>query len=362
MIPYEKFCETANMTPPKEVYETAAKNGEFENVDFLQEEYLQRIQKEYRLFHRYFEPILAAAAEIRNDEFLRTYANLHRVAAFNPTNRVGLIKQTPDNPALCYAPLFALLAHIDKAEEEMCRRGVEQDVRLAVHSVHEKRIANHEAKRGFPAFNDSDWFHHFLIPDIYPIGNLEFEITTLWCSDSVFRSAKGDIVALRDVQETAETFCGKRLLRGGAETEDVVLNKAEYCRFLEPGDDVISVHIPKGTPLNDEICVDSYKRACQFFKKHYPDRPAKAMLCRSWLMDPALAEILNENSKIVGFQSRYRRFAAQSNGREVFVFVFDGYPEDLNTLPEDTSLLRAMKKRYLQNDPIYAYFGILDLE
>lgn len=77
-------------------------------------------------------------------------------------------------------------------------------------------------------------------------------------------------------------------------------------------------------------------------------------------MDPALAEILDENSKFVGFQSRYRRFAAQSNGREVF--VFDGYPEDLNTLPEDTSLLRAMKKRYLQNDPVYAYFGILDLE
>ena len=124
MISYEDFCKTAKMTPPKEVYEKAAKNGELENVDFLQEEYLQRIQKEYRLFKRYFEQILDAATEIRNDEFLRTYVNLHRVAAFNSTNRVGLIKQTPDNPALCYASLLALLAHIDKAEEEMVHRNI----------------------------------------------------------------------------------------------------------------------------------------------------------------------------------------------------------------------------------------------
>lgn len=361
MIPYEKFCETANMTPPKEVYETAAKNGEFENVDFLQEEYLQRIQQEYQLFKFYLEPVIAAAKQIQNDEFLLTYTNLHRVAAFNPTQRVGLIKQTADNLALCYAPLLALLAHIEKAEAEMVRRNIPKEQRLAVHSVHEKRIIRHKEKRGFPAFNDSSWFFHFLIPDIYPIGNLEFEITPLWCTDSVFRSASGDIVALRDFVETADAFRGKQLLRGGV-TKDVVLPKSEFTLFLEPGDDVISVHIPGKTPLDDAICVDSYKRAWQFFKEHYPDRPAKAMLCRSWLMDPALADILNENSKIVGFQSRYKRFAADSNGKEVFVFVFDGYPEDLNTLPEDTSLLRALKKRYLQDDPIYAYFGILDLE
>ncbi len=176
---------------------------------------MRRIQRDYQVFDRYLEPIIVAAKQIQNDEFLLTYTNLLRVAVFNTTNRVGLVKQTADNLALCFAPLLALLAHIDKAEEEMCRRNIPKEMRLAVHSLHKKIIVGHEKRRGFPAFNDSSWFFHYLIPDIYPIGNLEFEITPLWCTDSVFRGVDGNIVALRDIKETADAYVGKRLSRGG---------------------------------------------------------------------------------------------------------------------------------------------------
>lgn len=363
MLYYEEFCKTAGMTPPQEVYESAQNEGELENRRFLQEDYLLHIHKDYSLFPQYIEEIVSAAKQITADEFLLVYANLLRVAAFNTgSRRVGLMAPKAENPALCYAPLLALLAYIDKAEEEMRRRNIPQDIRLSVHSVYEKSITNYKKRNGFAAFDASSysWYIHFLVPDIYPIGNLEFELTTMWCEDSVFRSANGTIATLREIEETEDSYKGKRILRGGTGFEEAVLSKAEYSRFLEPGDDVISVHIPRGTRLDAPTCAASYKRAQQFFKTYYPERPVKATVCRSWLMDPALAECLDSGAKILGFQNMYQRFPAESAGREVFTFVFNGYPEDLNTLPEDTSLFRALKKRYLQENPIYAYFGVLD--
>ncbi len=351
------------MTPPKGLYESAKKENEFENREFLQEDYLRRIHKSYSLFPLYIEEIVCAAKQITADEFLLTYTNLLRVAAMKGLEEeMASIPPKAESPALCYAPLLALLARVEKTEEEMHRRNVPEDMKLSVRSVYERAINNHKKRNGFAAFPASaySWYVHYLLPDVYPIGNLEFEITTMWCKDSVFRSTDGKIATLREVEETEDCYKGKRILRGGKDFEDVVLSKAEYSRFLEPGDDVISVHIPKETNLDASLCKESYKRAQQFFQTCYPERPVKATVCRSWLMDPALADCLNSGSKILGFQNMYQLFPAQSGGKEVFTFVFNGYPEDLNTLPENTSLFRALKKRYLQDDPIYAYFGVLD--
>jgi hypothetical protein len=77
------------------------------------------------------------------------------------------------------------------------------------------------------------------------------------------------------------------------------------------------------------------------------------------MLAPELAEFLRPTSNLLGFQRDYLPYPVPSEGEDVFVFVFGTHPRDLSTLPEDTSLRRALKQLYLDGGYLYEYCGVI---
>ena len=85
----------------------------------------------------------------------------------------------------------------------------------------------------------------------------------------------------------------------------------------------------------------------------------KALYCHSWLLDPALKDLAKKGSNIVSFGSRFLRYPTVSEGRGVFMFLFRKYVDNLEELPENTSLERAVKAHYLEGKYVYEVGGVI---
>ena len=110
---------------------------------------------------------------------------------------------------------------------------------------------------------------------------------------------------------------------------------------LGPESRVINVHIPRsGAPLDREACRASYREAAAFFAE---DADAIAFVCHSWLLYPAHASMLAEQSRIRLFASDYELLEWRDDpGNEdlwrLFDCLYDGNPDHL---PGNTSLRRT---------------------
>ena len=196
-------------------------------------------------------------------------------------------------------------------------------------------------------------------PDIFKIGTLQYEIKKYDCDD-IYRDENGCLVPLRNASVQNGVCIGTSIKRGGADGETVSF-KGEPA--LLKGDGVISVHIPAKADITEETCRKNNKTALEFFARYYPEYSIKAFMCHSWLMDPQLSELLRPDSNILGFQKFFApTLHTSSSGDEAIYFVFGKCPKNLDELPETTTLTRSLKKRYLENNPVYAHLGIHFLE
>lgn len=113
------------------------------------------------------------------------------------------------------------------------------------------------------------------------------------------------------------------------------------------GDACIGVHIPEGPPLEPALVDESLAMAGSFLRRHFPPgRPRqrrRVATCRSWLLDPQLADYLPPGSRILSFQRRFELVPTVEPGdRDVFQFVFRAEPgADPGSLPQSTLMERA---------------------
>jgi len=115
----------------------------------------------------------------------------------------------------------------------------------------------------------------------------------------------------------------------------------------------LSVHIPSDVVMTREALVDSYNQAKLFFAKHFGS--FTAIECNTWLLSPALRPMLPENSKILNFQADYEILSTTPDGQNFLRWVYwldEKEQPDLNTLPENTSLQRAIKLHLLNGGKI----------
>jgi len=107
---------------------------------------------------------------------------------------------------------------------------------------------------------------------------------------------------------------------------------------FEPRDGFLSVHVPEECgPLTPAACDASFARAREVF----PD--AGEARCRSWLLDPQLAGLLPATSNIVAFQRRFELLdEGENEDARVLEFVFHTLEPDLDRLPQETTLQRAI--------------------
>jgi hypothetical protein len=124
-------------------------------------------------------------------------------------------------------------------------------------------------------------------------------------------------------------------------------NRGEISLSDGPCGFALSIHIPPLRGLTPELCALAIAQAEDFFAEHFPEEPVALFTCRSWLLDPQLAQYLPATSNIVQFQRRFHllpvprtRDLAPSDG-EVAEYVFGRAIGDLETADRETRLQRA---------------------
>lgn len=123
----------------------------------------------------------------------------------------------------------------------------------------------------------------------------------------------------------------------------------------------IDVHVPGGAPLTPALCAVSYAEAADFFRKHYGMTDI-LFGCHSWLLSPDLENILPAKSNILAFSRSYTILETRTDPTSSAVsFIFDipALPADTDTLPEDTSLRKAIKKHLKAGNTINTAFGVM---
>lgn len=128
------------------------------------------------------------------------------------------------------------------------------------------------------------------------------------------------------------------------------------------GASYIDVHIPGGTPLTPELCAASYAEAAAFFQDRY-GMNSILFGCHSWLLSPELATILPEKSNILAFAQDYTIFETRidpASSAVNFIFHVPSIPADIDSLPEVTSLQKAIKLHLKAGKTINTAFGVME--
>ena len=157
-------------------------------------------------------------------------------------------------------------------------------------------------------------------------------------------------------EETDSSVRGYEIIDGKITKNLAYLNDEWLC-VLKRGDQILKVHIPANGAFTKDVIHESYANAKQIFSKYYKDFAFKAFACHSWMMSMELKEILKPTSNLIGFQNDYVRYPIHAKGEDVFNFVFKLKFTTYEDMPEDTSLQRAIKQRYLSGEYVYEYGG-----
>ena len=289
-------------------------------------------------------------------------------------------------------PFVVLITEIPALYEKFKKRRVPDDVIAQTLRQFEDCVYLTEERTGKTGYLKRYFDHMLLYPDekILNIGRLRFQMVPELESDvSVLESEDGEIAVLFDgakinsagrlfgtppksdnkegfvawVTETDDSFIGYRADRNGnCDFKPQKFPKEKWHRILGKGDPVLSVHIPSVGSFTKEVCEESYRRAREIFKACYPEFEYKAFHCHSWMLDPQLEAFLSEASNVLAFQRKFIPYAGESEGTEVFNFVFKMTSKVVEEIPEDTSLQRALKKLYLDSKYIYEYEGVFTNE
>lgn len=130
---------------------------------------------------------------------------------------------------------------------------------------------------------------------------------------------------------------------------------------MPDADIAIDTHIPQGEPLRAKDCLQSFAMAKDFFKKYFPDQSPKYFMCESWLLSPALAEVLPEESNIVKFMRLWTNSPFPQDGKSTQaierVFGRKYSLETLDSVPQNSSLQRALKQYLLSGKAVDAAAG-----
>lgn len=117
----------------------------------------------------------------------------------------------------------------------------------------------------------------------------------------------------------------------------------EYEMAVMEEEEVISIHIPSDADITNEKCRSSYLAAREFFKTYFPDYHYKHFACETWLLSPALKEIVAPNSRILEFQNAFRLVKLIPDAPDYMEWVFKNPTLSIDEVPQDTSMQRKMK-------------------
>lgn len=126
-------------------------------------------------------------------------------------------------------------------------------------------------------------------------------------------------------------------------------------RTFAAGLPMLEIHIPAGAPLEPSAVRDSLAQAWTFFEKERPE----LMYCHSWLLSPALKQLLPQTSNILRFQALFGVYDEDFASRQAEERVFGDILEDISAYPESTGLQKALKQFLLGGGRVGMGSGVI---
>ena len=371
-----------------EIYATTAKTDE-PACDLA---LIDCLQKDLSFFGEYYDQVRKTAELINLDKNRSAWIkNAVAYAHISKTAQCRTIPvPQPDGTLLsAMLPVYILVPLIPAAMEEYRRRGFpEEEIRSFMAGFKGSMRAT-ERRIGLPGLDGVyfNWQCLFAKAVIYKAEGLQFELRQLPANAAYIKNKQtGQVLTMMNkgmvhrsglqmlgsagyeddagafevsFEEDDENFYGYPCDNHRIATTRQTFSKKEWEIFLRPGDDVLSIHIPRGCDISQEA-VDRYFRAgFKIADERYPDYNCKALYGYSWILDPHLEELLGAESKIAGFQRRFIKYPPKTDGTAAFMFVFNGKPANLADLEETTSLHRKLKQVYLEGGYNHPYAGII---
>lgn len=222
------------------------------------------------------------------------------------------------------------------------------------------------------AFTCVRWLRLHVKGDLFQFGRLQFHVMLFGDSVRVYRRlADGEVLVLaapgqrftaegfydgaggafhRDAwfsewkEENGRLTANRIHPRGRAIRKPVTLDLKEWRLTLDAASAVLNTHIPRGPKITLDDWKDSIRRGFAFFEAFRPASASPAAcVCRSWMFDARLQDLLPDSSGMVALQKRLTLFPyCASGGRAGLTFIFGDQNIDLDKAPRDTSLRRAL--------------------
>lgn len=300
--------------------------------------------------------------------YRRTY-NHPEIEEFNNWPWPSLEKAFPDEQAgiICLLIVLAMVPFVQNLHQRMgIPESITQDTCLQIKCFVENHKKGNNGLHGI-SFGELPWIRHYIGGRLFRLGRMEYKIKMLSDFPLVFRHKKtGEVLALAgpdqrfnregfvagpDERENvwiSSLFENEQIVKGTpfspysmALPEEITLDKSDWQYVLGNGNIALDMHIPSGGGMDPDTCLDSMQRAFDFFTKHFPEQPAEAIVCWSWIFNTQLEELLPD-SNLAKFMRELYLFPIKSTGNEGLNFVFCRDYDDWSKAPRETSLQRAL--------------------
>lgn len=381
------------------IYDRVMDDYEKNGCVYATPEYYELIDEKYSMLKDFKEDYKRAAVEIAGDDALCRFLALLCEAMkdrehINDDLKELDVPKTADGSYHIKYEMLTGLASVSTADYTyslLKARGVPAKQIDYAMGLFENMVRTYKARNeGRAGAMSFAWYQLGVDAKLFKTTRLQMEVGAKFVRDTyVFENACGKTVAMTNglrvhrsgyilgcagytdeegafdttFEETEDAYIGYAHTRHGrVESEKTVLKKSEWKKIIEPRDPVVSVHIPPGGNMTDELIEQSFNEAKEYLARYYPDFDYKAFVCGSWLMDEQLVDLLGEEKNISKFCKRFDKVGRKSQGRAVFSFVYllhDVKNVDYNALPESTTLERILKKHYLDGKSIYEIYGYI---
>jgi hypothetical protein len=381
----------------EEIYEKAMARYDAEGCFLTDPAYYASVAERYGIFQTELDTFQRAAVAVGQNEaysryLLLIYVFLTEVPFTKAELKAFRILPTADASdfALDMLPGLALYGQFPRCYENLKNRGLPEAMIRDLMARPERTVAGfrklHNGAEGFHLFK---WYQRLIRVDIYDIGCLQVELHIPFTNQAcLFRSLDGQHVALArecklhptgrmlgcrgyeespdawepNITETDAYWEGYAYGSDGLVQQELIrLEKDHWEIAVAPEAPCISLHIPSKVRLDNESVTQSLAQIKAFLKTYFPDYPYKAIFCSSWILNPALAEMLPRESNLSRFCRRFLPMTQAAAGNDVFNFVFrlSAPPKDLETLDESTSLQRSLKKYYMDGNILHEMCGCM---
>ena len=130
---------------------------------------------------------------------------------------------------------------------------------------------------------------------------------------------------------------------------------------IQKGTNVSGIHIPAtGEPLAKDACIESIKRAKEFFKKFYPEFEYEHMVCYSWLLSDDLTRFFKPDSNIVRFGELFDLISVDERDSIIsFIIGWKKTREDVKNMEFTSRVQNEIKQAVLNDERFHVGYGVI---